>query len=548
MKKLTVVLLSLMIILMNFGIYGSEVKAEEDYGARQVIDFGEDGGVKWILYKDGELDVKVTGDPATNPGYDTGTGKYGDWPWTKHEDKITSAKVSGSGLTTTERMFNQLKKMESVDLTELDTSNVTTMSEMFSVCWKLKKIEFGSGFKTSKVTKMYRMFGSCNKLEEIDLSGFDTKNVETMYSMFYGCSTLEELDVTGFDTSKVSTMGYMFSNCKNVKTLDVSGFDTSNVSLYMTGMFYDCANVNYLDLSSFDMSKVFGAEQMFEGCNNLKRIKTPKALPSKEDVSIELPRCYVNSKNRGRYFIIDTNDMYKLPDVNVWKVELDRSNLEIMKGDTAELHATITPSNATCQYVIWSSSDDNIATVDSNGKVTGVGKGEAIITATSEEGELTAKCNVKVNSDDPDDPDDPTAETVVMYRLYNPNSGEHFYTGNAKEIEDVVAAGWKNEGFAWEAPIISKTPVYRLYNPNAGDHHYTMSASEKNSLISVGWKDEGIGWYSDDGKNLPLQRLYNPNAIAGAHHYTISVKEKNDLIKAGWKYEGIAWYALPLRE
>ena len=82
-----------------------------------------------------------------------------------------------------------------------------------------------------------------------------------------------------------------------------------------------------------------------------------------------------------------------------------------------------------------------------------------------------------------------------MYRLYNPNSGEHFYTSNKNEISTLETAGWKNEGVAWKAPEKSKTPVYRLYNANAGDHHYTTSASERDNLIKAGWKDEGTAWY-----------------------------------------------------
>ena len=137
-----------------------------------------------------------------------------------------------------------------------------------------------------------------------------------------------------------------------------------------------------------------------------------------------------------------------------------------------------------------------------------------------------------------------TVKTVDMLRLYNPNSGEHFYTASAAEKDNLVKAGWKYEGIAWKAPTTSKTPVYRLYNKNAGDHHYTISASEKENLVKAGWQYEGIGWYSDDAKGVPLYRLYNPNATAGSHHYTTSAAEKTDLVKAGWKDEGIAWYGV----
>lgn len=135
-----------------------------------------------------------------------------------------------------------------------------------------------------------------------------------------------------------------------------------------------------------------------------------------------------------------------------------------------------------------------------------------------------------------------TVATVTMYRLYNPNSGEHFYTSSERERKALAKQGWNDEGFAWEGPSYSNTPVYRLYNENAGDHHYTPSKKERDNLIKQGWKDEGIGWYSDDAKTKPLYRLYNPNAVTGSHHYTTSKKERDNLVKQGWKDEGIGWY------
>ncbi len=131
----------------------------------------------------------------------------------------------------------------------------------------------------------------------------------------------------------------------------------------------------------------------------------------------------------------------------------------------------------------------------------------------------------------------------AMYRLYNPNSGEHFYTASVNERNNVIKAGWKYEGIGWYAPKTSKKPVYRLYNPNAGDHHYTVSKAERNMLLKAGWKDEGIGWYAAE-KGVAVYRQYNPNAVAGAHNFTTNKNEDKALVKAGWKAEGIAWYAL----
>lgn len=131
----------------------------------------------------------------------------------------------------------------------------------------------------------------------------------------------------------------------------------------------------------------------------------------------------------------------------------------------------------------------------------------------------------------------------IMYRVYNPNSGEHFYTRSAFEKNHLVSLGWHDEGIGWYAPMTC-APVYRLYNPNAGDHHYTLSVGERDHLVRVGWNDEGIGWYSDLSKEVPLYRVYNPNAVTGTHHYTRNRGEAQYLDEIGWNYEGIGWYGV----
>lgn len=133
-----------------------------------------------------------------------------------------------------------------------------------------------------------------------------------------------------------------------------------------------------------------------------------------------------------------------------------------------------------------------------------------------------------------------------MYRVYNPNSGEHFYTSNKAEKDHLVSLGWRYEGIGWQAPTVSNYPVYRLYNAYGGEHHYTMNVDEKNNLVKLGWKYEGIGWFSadpNDSNSVPLLREYNPNAFSNNHNYTINANEHNWLVSLGWKDEGKAWYA-----
>lgn len=135
--------------------------------------------------------------------------------------------------------------------------------------------------------------------------------------------------------------------------------------------------------------------------------------------------------------------------------------------------------------------------------------------------------------------------TNVMYRLYNPNNHEHFYTSSKKERDYLVKIKWGNyEGPAWEAPTSGGHLVYRLYNKGLRDHHYTASWDEVKWLTkNYGWTYEGPAWRSAQKNNHPIYRLFLPGVTSGSHHYTGSWKEVQWLTKNyGWKYEGIGWY------
>ena len=131
----------------------------------------------------------------------------------------------------------------------------------------------------------------------------------------------------------------------------------------------------------------------------------------------------------------------------------------------------------------------------------------------------------------------------AMYRLYNPNSGERFYTASTIERDSVMAAGWNDEGIGWTAPT-SGIQVYRLYNSFAGEHHYTTSEAERDMLVSVGWTWEEGGWFSDINQAVPLYRAYNPNAFANNHHYTTDWGEFVTLLSLGWQDEGVGWHGV----
>ncbi|EOA7329007.1 BspA family leucine-rich repeat surface protein, partial [Enterococcus hirae] len=131
-----------------------------------------------------------------------------------------------------------LKNVTEIEgLSQLDTSNVTSMDFMFSGMSSVTSLDV-SGFDTSNVTDMHSMFSGMSSVTSLDVSGFDTSNVTKMYYMFSGMSNLTSLDVSNFNTSNVKDMDFMFKGMSSVTSLDLSVFDTSNVTT-MKDMFAD---------------------------------------------------------------------------------------------------------------------------------------------------------------------------------------------------------------------------------------------------------------------------------------------------------------------
>lgn len=96
-------------------------------------------------------------------------------------------------------------------------------------------------------------------------------------------------------------------------------------------------------------------------------------------------------------YVLTYKDTYYSPSYPVTGIKVSPDTLTLTKkGETAQLTAEVTPSYADNKRVTWQSSDEKVATVDENGKVTAVGNGTATITATSVSGSYTATVSVTV--------------------------------------------------------------------------------------------------------------------------------------------------------
>ena len=135
----------------------------------------------------------------------------------------------------------------------------------------IKKVVFDASFANARPTSCCRWFADCLYLTEIDgIENLNTQNVTDMSEMFVCCYALTSLDVSNFNTQNVEDMTDMFLDCKGLSLLDLSNFNTERVE-DMSFMFSGCSTLQTIFASDkFVTDQVFGGDYMFIGCENLK--------------------------------------------------------------------------------------------------------------------------------------------------------------------------------------------------------------------------------------------------------------------------------------
>ena len=122
----------------------------------------------------------------------------------------------------------------------------------------------------------------------------------------------------------------------------------------------------------------------------------------------------------------------KLPsgEIKVYHVELDRDDISIKVGKSYTLKATVYPDNATNKKLKWESADTSIATVDSNGRVVGIGEGMTMVYAEATDGSgQSASCEVYVSAEPSPTPTPDKKYTVT----FDSQGGSHVSSQTVKE-------------------------------------------------------------------------------------------------------------------
>ena len=180
-------------------------------------------------------------------------------------------------------LFSYFPALQTVDLRDLKTSQVTNLSHMFEGCENLRTLttdftnsDYPNVWPTTvskTLTDTSYMFAGCKNLQSLrfENSNFNTEQVTTMSHMFDGCEKLGKLWME-FNTLNLTDMSYLLNNGKSITYINFGSWNTSNVR-NMKAAFRNNTIMTTAKLQgSFSVKNVTNIDEFFAGCSNLSKI------------------------------------------------------------------------------------------------------------------------------------------------------------------------------------------------------------------------------------------------------------------------------------
>ena len=309
-----------------------------------------------------------------------------------YNNALTSLNVSG--LTSLE-VFN----CNNNSLTSLDVSGLTNLTTLN--CHDNRVL---TSLNVSGLTKLTTLYCGNNKLTSLNVSG-----LTSLEMLDCSVNSLTSLDVSAL--TKLTTL-FCYNNHLPLSQLYAIGkriADSNNKHLgEQRSVHFESKAMNAGEILDLSAERIFDnintVYSLKKGSNNTNAISGTDYTINDGKITFLLSETYRISMTNSAItssaihpVLVRTGDI-TVTGAAVTGVSLNKSATTINAGSDETLTATVAPDNATNKAVTWSSSDNTVAIVDVNGKVTGIKAGTAGITVTTVDGSHTATCTVTVQA------------------------------------------------------------------------------------------------------------------------------------------------------
>ena len=315
-------------------------------------------------------------------------------------DSLTSIEIPNSVTTIGNRAFGYCTLLSNIDI----PNSVTTIGLCaFNYCYSLTRIDIPNSITTFGNA----VFAGCTSVSSITVASdnpfFDSRNncnaiIETASNtLITGCiNTVIPNSVTAIGRSA-------FSSCTNLVSIDIP----NSVTAIGNGAFKYCSKLTSINIPSGVASI---GDEAFRYCNSLNELYSYVSDPlvitmgthvfEREPTYYNLRTLHVPFGSAAAYqahldwkYFFGT--IVEMDSVLAESIKLNVTTAGLNEGSTLQLTATVQPEECDNKTVIWASSDEAVATVDSNGLVTTHSVGTATITAMTTDGSnLNTTCTV----------------------------------------------------------------------------------------------------------------------------------------------------------
>ncbi|OUP59405.1 Ig-like domain-containing protein [Butyricicoccus pullicaecorum] len=209
-------------------------------------------------------------------------------------------------------------------------------------------------------------------------------------------------------------------------------------------------------------------------------------------------------------------------------------------GENYQVTAHVLPTNATNRTVAWTSSNPEIVTVDTNGKITAVKNGVATITATTQDGNYTASCEVRVNSDTSNggayhpEVGSTSSSSSDRYAINKPSDVENgsikVSDSKAEKGDTVTITVTPDEGYELDELVVYDEDGDEIDLKDKGDGKYTFEMPKSDVEIEVSFAVIEVetvkadfadvaddSWYAD-----AVQYVFENGMMSGTSETTFS--------------------------